>query len=150
PLAAEVVARNQHDVAAARDRAAHETGELVARLAPDALRQIKDRLRALVSWIQRYYGVGATSIQLVRGQQLSIEAARNAGLPLAEGRQVPREATYCDDVIVAGSTVVLTDPLHHPLQHFSAHPEVAAGVRFYAGVPLTTWSGVVIGSMCMV
>jgi len=150
PLAAEVVAHNQRDVAVARDRAAHETGELVARLAPDAVGQIRDRLRALASFLQRYYGYGSTFIQILRGHQLCIEAARSGWPPWVEGHRYQPEQSYCGDVIDAGSTVVLSDPLHHPVQHFSAHAEVTAGVRFYAGVPLTTWSGVVIGTLCMV
>jgi CheY-like chemotaxis protein len=150
PLAAEVVAHNRRDVCAARDRAAHETDELVARLAPDALGRIKDRLRALAAWLQRYYGFGFTFIEILRGHQLCIEAARSTDPPWVEGHRYPPEQTYCGDVIDAGSTMVLSDPFHHPVEHFSAHASIAKGCRFFAGVPLTTWSGVVIGTLCII
>jgi CheY-like chemotaxis protein len=149
PLAAEVVAHNQDDVAAARARSARETGELVAHLAPDAFEKIKGRLRALASWLPRYYGFGAVFINIVRDQDLCIEAACSPWPLWHEGELISRERSYCGDVIDAGSTAVLTDPLHHPVQHFSAHQAAVAGVRFYAGVPLTTSSGVVVGTLCM-
>jgi hypothetical protein len=62
---------------------------------------------------------------------------------------VPQDTVYCGDVITAGSTLVLPDAEHHPCEHFARHKEMQAGWRFYAGVPLTTSGGAVLGSLCI-
>jgi CheY-like chemotaxis protein len=149
PLPVEVVQHNREDVIASRARGEELRAELVAELTPLALDDIRVRLRALAEWLQRYYGFGGTFIQLLHGGELRIEAARGGLAPFVEGHSYPRELSWCSDVIDAGSTLVLCDPGHHPLPYFAHHPQARGGIRFYAGVPLTTWSGAVIGTLCM-
>lgn len=149
PLPAEVAQHNRQDVVSARVRGEDRRSELIADLPRTTVEEIRTRLRALVAWLQRYYGFGASFVQLLRGDELRIEAARGGFAPWFEGHHYDRALAWCNDVIDAGSTVCLPDPLHHALPYFSQHSEIAAGFRFYAGVPLTTGSGAVIGTLCM-
>jgi CheY-like chemotaxis protein len=149
PVPAAVEVHNEEDVAVSRRRADELRSEIVGQLPGPAVDAIRTRLRALAGWLQRYYGFGATFVQLLRGNELRVEAARGGSPPWVEGHHYARQLAWCSDVIDAGSTVVLSDPLDHTLSYFSQHPEVAAGFHFYAGVPLTTRSGAVIGTLCL-
>ncbi|MGZ3428752.1 MAG: response regulator, partial [Polyangia bacterium] len=146
----DLAVHNRQDVIAAHERGDQLRAEIVALLDPTALAQVKARLGALTGWLQRYYGFGATFIQLLRGDTLRVEASGGDMASWARGFQYPRRLSWCDDVIDAGSTLLLCDPLHHPLPHFAQHPGINVGLRFYAGVPLTTWSGAVLGTLCLV
>jgi CheY-like chemotaxis protein len=133
PVAGDVIERNHDDAIAARQRAEDATAELVSELPPEMLRAFRGRLRALADWLHRYYGFGATFIQLSRERDLCTEATAGAQPPWVEGARSPRAGTFCNEVMVAGSTLMLADPAHHTLRHFSEHPELQAGWRFYAG-----------------
>jgi CheY-like chemotaxis protein len=146
---ADLLTHNQQNVLAARTRGEQLRGEIVKQLDEAALAAVKARLKALACWLQRYYGFGAALIQLLHGDELRIQVSHGGAPPWVEGFQYPCELAWCSDVIDAGSTVLLCDPMRHPLPYFSKHPEIAAGFRFYAGVPLTTGSGAVIGTLCL-
>ncbi len=151
PLPESVVRHNAEDAVAARARATLLREELVAMLPPVTMLEVRARLRALVRWLHRYYGFGAALVQLAHENLLRIEASDGAPEPFREGFEYEQRLSYCDDVIDAGALVVLTDRVQHPVTHFSRHPGPAeVGIRFYAGVPLTTWSGAVIGTLCLV
>jgi CheY-like chemotaxis protein len=149
PVAANVLRHNAEDVVSARARADLLRDELVQMLEPPTMLEVKARLRALMRWLHHYYGFGATLVQLEHGDQLRIEACDHAPLPWREGFEYPRNLSYCADVVDAGEVFALGDPLHHPAGRYSRHPGTEAGVRFYAGAPLTTWSGAVIGTICL-
>jgi predicted PurR-regulated permease PerM len=73
-----------------------------------------------------------------------------AGLPadLDAARQGAREYSICGHVVAAEAPLVVEDTLRDP--RFSANPLLRArGIRFYAGAPLRTASGFVIGSLCV-
>ena len=145
PVPPSVARHNREDAIAARVRADRMRNDLIAELPPARIDAVRPRLRALAAWLRRYYGWGVTYLQLLRGDVMRIEAACGTRF---EGAESARHLQWCDDVIDAGSTLLLNDPLHHVLPHFSQHPQIAAGFRFYAGVPLTTWSGAVLGTLC--
>jgi predicted PurR-regulated permease PerM len=73
-----------------------------------------------------------------------------AGLPpdLDQSRSAPRETSICGHVVAANAPLVVEDTARDP--RFSGNPFLRArGIRFYAGAPLRTASGHVIGSLCV-
>ncbi|WP_225984744.1 AI-2E family transporter [Noviherbaspirillum aerium] len=73
------------------------------------------------------------------------------GLPqeLEKSRQGTRETSVCNYVVAANAPLVVEDTARDP--RFSQNPLLREnGMRFYAGVPLRTKSGHVIGSLCVI
>ncbi len=69
------------------------------------------------------------------------------------GLDVPetsREVSFCAHVVEAGSSLVVTDA--HADDRFADNPLTtgAPRVRFYAGMPLRTPSGMVLGTLCAI
>lgn len=64
--------------------------------------------------------------------------------------EMPREDTFCQHVIAAEKPVVVHDATMDP--RFSQHPAVTGEehIRFYAGVPLKTRDGHMIGTVCAI
>jgi diguanylate cyclase (GGDEF)-like protein len=64
--------------------------------------------------------------------------------------EVPRNETFCQIPVQTGMPLVLQDAALDP--RFADHPHVTGGlkVRFYAGVPLRTADGEVIGTLCAI
>jgi hypothetical protein len=74
-----------------------------------------------------------------------------AGLPadLDRTRQGSRETAICAHVVAANAPLVVEDTARDP--RFAHNPFLRErGIRFYAGVPLRTSSGHVIGSLCVI
>lgn len=74
-----------------------------------------------------------------------------AGLPdkLQEVRQAPREMSICTYVVAADAPLVVEDIARD--SRFAQNSFLREhGLRFYAGVPLRTGSGHVIGSLCVI
>lgn len=74
-----------------------------------------------------------------------------SGLPedLEKMRQGSRETSICTHVVAADSPLVVEDIAHD--SRFARNPFLRErGMRFYAGVPLRTASGHVIGSLCVI
>jgi CheY-like chemotaxis protein len=149
PVDEELLAENQAGAARARQRALDDSRRAVDRLDVVGCAILKEGLRRVVCWLPGYFGFGMAVVHLLRAGELWIEALHNGPARLYEGKSYPRDIVYCDDVIAAGSTLVLPDPLHHPCEHFAHHSEIERGWRFYAGVPLTISSRCVIGTLCM-
>lgn len=64
-------------------------------------------------------------------------------------RTSPRETSLCAHVVAANQTLVIDDTARDP--RFAANPLLQeAGVRFYAGAPLRTAQGQVIGTLCII
>jgi PAS domain S-box-containing protein len=68
----------------------------------------------------------------------------------ADGAESARETTFCDLVVLGATEVIAPDTTLDP--RFADHPAVTTrnGVRFYAGFPLQTSSGAVVGALCVV
>jgi GAF domain-containing protein len=74
-----------------------------------------------------------------------------AGLPedLEKSRQGSRETSICTHVVAADAPLVVEDIARDP--RFADNSFLRErGMRFYAGVPLRTASGHVIGSLCVI
>jgi PAS domain S-box-containing protein len=61
-----------------------------------------------------------------------------------------REDAFCNQVVMQGVMIVVPDSLLDP--RFASHPSVRGdrGIRFYAGVPLTTFDGYHLGTLCII
>ncbi|WP_053239783.1 AI-2E family transporter [Pleomorphomonas koreensis] len=61
---------------------------------------------------------------------------------------MPRDEAICDHVVASGETLVVDDTERDP--RFSDHPAIKLWrTRFYAGAPLTTADGLVLGALCL-
>jgi PAS domain S-box-containing protein len=69
------------------------------------------------------------------------------GLELSE---LPRKASFCGHVVADGEPLIVADALGDP--RFADNPLVTGEphVRFYAGVPLRTGDGHVLGALCVI
>lgn len=144
-----LVRQNVDEVEESRDRATVACAQLVAHIDAALTEAVRERLRALARWLPVWHGFGTSFIHVRHGDLLYLEATFNGPPRLYEGKRYPRERVYCDDLLDAGSTLLLNDPQHHPCEHFSQHLDISLGWRFYAGVPLTCRDGTVIGTMCL-
>jgi GAF domain-containing protein len=75
----------------------------------------------------------------------------SAGLPddLAAAGQAPRETSICGHVVAIEAPLVVENTLRDP--RFANNPFLRThGIRFYAGAPLRTPCGQVIGSLCVI
>jgi CheY-like chemotaxis protein len=148
-----VLASNEKEVRASRRRALEESAATMAATDRRGTASLRPSFEALVAWLSRYYGFGNVFLSLLHGTELWVEAAAGDDPEIISSyKLLPRQATYCDDVIDAGSTLYLTEPSRHPSPHFSQR-EVArtVGARFYLGAPLTTpRNKVVLGTLCLV
>ena len=124
----------------ARLAALHDTG------LPDAPpEEAFDRLTRLAA---RLLGAEWCTLSLVdEARQFFLS---HAGLPspLAEARGTPAEHSICQYVVRAGEPVVIADAARDPRVRDTAMV-TRHGVRAYAGVPVSTREGLVLGSLCV-
>jgi GAF domain-containing protein len=95
------------------------------------------------------FGVPIGLVSLIDEEHQLMQGA--AGLPpdLDAARRMPREASICGQVVAHEEVVVAEDVTEDP--RFADNPLVLEkGIRFYAGAPLRTASGLVIGSLCII
>jgi CheY-like chemotaxis protein len=148
PVTAALMTENAAEVEHARRLAIDGAVRALARLGT-LEPYIRDRLRRVPHWLTGYFGYGTAEVTFLDPRGLRTEAIDGARLGLAEGKTVPREDAFCDEVIAAGSTLVLEDPAHHPAARIAHHRQVLAGWNFYAGVPLRMANGPAIGTVCL-
>jgi CheY-like chemotaxis protein len=152
PVPPSVVAENEASVATARRAAEHETADAISRLDRRGISAAREPLQRTASWVAAYFGYGQCLVNLLRGTEFWVEAvgaSASASTRFRAGERTQREDFLCDDVVTAGSTLVLTDPVNHPCEHFARQKVLQYGVRFYVGVPLTAPSGAVLGTLCV-
>src|SRR5262249_6186789 len=101
---------------------------------------------ALTVWCAGYFGVGKSAIDLKKGNRMYVQAAAGPTPAVQEGQDVPCEVVYCDRVITAESPIILQDA---SITVFANDPCAQAGFSFYAGVPLRTSRGIVVGTICI-
>jgi diguanylate cyclase (GGDEF)-like protein len=90
-------------------------------------------------------GVKTAIVSLMDGHRQWYKAAEGAAV-----REVPLGESFCKELLTTGLPMVVGNASEDP--RFQANPHVTAdgGVRFYAGVPLRTRQGQVIGSVCAI
>ncbi len=78
----------------------------------------------------------------------SIELPGNMTRDGSDMITMPRSEAICDHVVASGETLVVDDTKRDP--RFSDHPAIALwNTRFYAGAPLETADGSVLGALCL-
>ena len=83
--------------------------------------------------------------EIVLGQSAAPPGEEAGGTPAAA---FPRAEALCVQVVAAGETVVVNDTQRDP--RFADQPAIALwGARFYAGAPLKTTDGVVLGALVL-
>ena len=112
----------------------HQTGLLES--GPSAAFDRITRLAALV------FGAPMAAISLTD----SVRQRFTSRIGLAPA-DVPRDGTPCAAVTQTGRAIFLPDLMTHPF--YRDGPYALHGVRFYAGVPLITQQGVVLGALCV-
>ncbi|MCP3137688.1 diguanylate cyclase domain-containing protein [Pyxidicoccus xibeiensis] len=120
-----------------------ETLKLVDEGPPEA------ELQALVTEVAQAFGVPVALLSLVLGERQWFKA--HVGLPpsLAQDRGTPRDWAFCHHVVQGREPLVVPDATRHPV--FRDNPLVRDGiVGSYAGAPLLTSSGEVLGSLCVI
>lgn len=132
------------------------------KLSADALRKEAARLQALeeldlldsprdpgfdrfVRLIQEMFSVEIGIVSFIDGHRQWYKAS--AGMPVEE---LPRQDTFCRYVLESEDPLIVQDALLD--ERFSQHPVVVSPphVRFYAGYPLKTVEGLVIGTICAI
>ncbi|NBD11957.1 diguanylate cyclase domain-containing protein [Corallococcus silvisoli] len=106
-------------------------------------------LQELVSEVAQAFGVPVALLTLVLGDRQWFKA--HVGLPaaLARDRGTPRDWSFCHHVVQGREAMVVPDATRHPV--FRDNPLVRDGiVGSYAGAPLVTASGDVLGSLCVI
>ena len=106
----------------------------------------QERLRELVRWTTPYFGVAVSFVTIHRGSNVHCQAVFGSGFDKLEGLDVDEGMTFCTDVTAAGSPLLLTDAASNPA--YAKHPAVG-NFRFYAGTPIVTPRGVILGTLCL-
>jgi signal transduction histidine kinase len=121
---------------------AMQQAELVDAPAEDAF----DRLTRLAA---RVLAVPISMVSVVDANRQFFKSA--TGLPggLAAARQIPLSQSFCKHVVLTGEPLVVSDARAHAvLKENAAVTEI--GVVAYAGYPLVTREGLVLGTFCAI
>ncbi|MFN3436841.1 MAG: diguanylate cyclase [Acidovorax sp.] len=104
-----------------------------------------DRLTRLAA---KLTGAPVTFVSLVDANRDFYKSTFGMGEPLSTAREL-NGRTFCHYALVSGGALILEDATQLPV--FQDVPTVASlGIRAYAGIPLKTEEGEVLGSFCAV
>jgi CheY-like chemotaxis protein len=106
-------------------------------------------LHRFVDFVARLFEVPICLISIVdRSRQFW---TAGCGIPpdLQKERGTPRDVSFCVHAVTAHAALVVQDARENP---FFRNNELvrSRGIRFYAGVPLATRSGDVVGTLCII
>lgn len=101
-----------------------------------------DRVARLIRMI---FEVDTALVTMMDGHRQWYKAA--LGTPNAE---VPLRESFCQHVLSAREPLIVPDASQDPRFAGNRHVLAPGGVRFYAGMPLVTGDGHVIGSICAI
>ncbi|WP_246718918.1 AI-2E family transporter [Microvirga terrestris] len=95
------------------------------------------------------FGAPIALVSLITDEQQVMPGAQSLSPNPNAGHPVPREESVCGHVMAADEVVVSEDVTKDP--RFTDNPLVLEkGIRFYAGAPLRTSSGLALGSLCVI
>lgn len=131
-------------------RVLHDPARLAAlcetRLPDTPPEEAFDRLTRLAA---RLLGAPGATVSLVDAERQFFKSQVGLPAPLAEARQTPLDESICAHVVVGGAPLVIGDTAADP--RFQLHPAwLKWGVRAYAGVPVATAEGQVLGTLCVI
>jgi GAF domain-containing protein len=95
-----------------------------------------------------HFGLPVALVSIVLDQAQYFRASHGLDGWMAATRGTPAEWSFCQHVVRSRAPFVVEDAQTHPLMQDSPLVRIE-GVRCYAGVPLVTLRGHVIGSFCV-
>ncbi len=128
------------------ERAQRERARLEALDQFDLLDAPRDSsFERIVRLIKEIFSVDIGIVSVIDAHRQSYQAC--VGLPNSE---VPREESFCTLIVDSGVPMIIQDASKDA--RFANNPSVTgeAHVRFYAGVPLQTREGFVLGTLCAI
>ena len=101
-------------------------------------------LDRLTAWAKEYFDVPAAAISLIAADRQSLKSVAGPA-----NRETTRAESFCQYVVRDRKPVVIEDAATDPLVR--EHPAVTGApfVRAYAGAPLSTADGFVLGAFCV-
>ena len=126
---------------AARLRALRQTGVLDT--PPE---ESFDRLTALASRLLR---APVALVSLVDADRQFFKSCVGLPEPWATLRQTPLSHSFCKHAVASGQPLVIEDARRHPMVKDNLGID-GLGIVAYAGIPLTTAGGDVLGSFCVI
>ena len=107
-----------------------------------------EHLNKLCSLARTSFDTCFTCVDLISQNSVRVIARDLQYPPLQALVEAPRELTYCNWVVVKNDVLVIPDMSHDKAteKHFIC---VEYGIRFWAGAPLRTSTGLVIGTLCL-
>jgi hypothetical protein len=124
---------------------------------PDRTREI-DALQAvtprpgegaprLLAQLARFLDFPILFVTIVRGEKAIYRAQHGLPSSLASFRELRREMSYCTHTVSGGAPLVIENARVEPF--FRGNKAVTRfGIAAYAGVPLRTTTGIVVGTLC--
>lgn len=88
-------------------------------------------------------------VSLVDADRQFFKSAVGLPEPLATTRQTPLSHSFCRHTVDGGRALIIEDARRHPLVHENPAIEELSVIA-YAGIPLTTSDGFVLGSFCAI
>ena len=105
-----------------------------------------DRLTSLTATV---LNVPVALVSLVDSDRQFFKSCHGLGQPWASERQTPLSHSFCQHVVHARRPLVVTDAREHPV--LSTNQAIRdLGVVAYAGAPLMTATGHVLGTLCAI
>jgi CheY-like chemotaxis protein len=115
----------------------------------DAERPPLEALQQLVTEVAEAARVPVALVSIVTRDRQSFHAEHGLQGELREKRWTPRDWAFCDHVVEGRQSLVVPDARKHPV--FSSNPLVTQGlVGGYAGVPVVSSTGDVLGTLCLI
>ncbi|HEY4015570.1 MAG TPA: diguanylate cyclase [Polyangiaceae bacterium] len=106
-------------------------------------------LQAMVATVAADFGVPIALVSIVLENRQWFKAFTGIDGQLLADRGAPRDWALCDHVVEGRAPLVVSDAREHPV--FATNPLVVGGaVIGYAGAPLMTSRGDVLGTLCII